>query len=67
MKYFLSVLALFISGSTKPFALVLFNPVIDNGPGGYGRERIGDCYQEISPLHNISKGAAPAIIFWNKR
>ncbi|MDN5204543.1 alpha/beta hydrolase [Fulvivirgaceae bacterium BMA10] len=46
-----------------PNALVLFNPVIDNGPGGYGYERIGDDYKEFSPLHNIKNGAPPTIIF----
>ncbi|MDP4680881.1 MAG: alpha/beta hydrolase, partial [Cyclobacteriaceae bacterium] len=43
--------------------LVLFNPVIDNGPGGYGFERIGDQYKDFSPLHNIEKGAPPTILF----
>lgn len=46
-----------------PNALVLFNPVIDNGPGGYGYERIGDDFKEFSPLHNIKKGAPPTLIF----
>lgn len=49
--------------SPKPAALVLFNPVIDNGPGGYGHERILDKYKEFSPLHNIVKGVPPTIIF----
>lgn len=49
--------------SCKPNALVLFNPVIDNGPGGYGFERIGNAYKSFSPLHNIKKGAPPTIIF----
>lgn len=49
--------------SCVPNALVLFNPVIDNGPGGYGYERIGDSYKEFSPLHNIEKGAPPTILF----
>lgn len=52
-----------VSISCKPNALVLFNPVIDNGPGGYGYERIGDAYKSFSPLHNIKKGAPPTIIF----
>jgi acetyl esterase len=52
-----------VSISCKPNALVLFNPVIDNGPGGYGYERIGDAYKSFSPLHNIEKGAPPTIIF----
>ena len=49
--------------SPGPCALVLFNPVIDNGPGGYGYERIGDQYKQFSPLHNIVKGAPPTIVF----
>jgi acetyl esterase/lipase len=49
--------------SCIPNALVLFNPVFDNGPGGYGYERIGDQYKDFSPLHNIKKGAPPTILF----
>lgn len=49
--------------SCIPNALVLFNPVIDNGPGGYGYERIGDEYNRFSPLHNIRKMAPPTILF----
>lgn len=49
--------------SCKPNALVLFNPVIDNGPGGYGYSRIGNAYKSFSPLHNIEKGAPSTIIF----
>lgn len=49
--------------SCVPNALVLFNPVIDNGPGGYGFERIGEAYKDFSPLHNIRSGAPPSIIF----
>lgn len=52
-----------LSFSCIPNALVLFNPVIDNGPGGYGYERIGDKYKSFSPLHNIKKDAPPTIIF----
>ena len=56
-----------LSISSRPDALVLFNPVFDNGPTGYGYERIGEKYPEISPLHNIKKGAAPAIVFFGTR
>jgi acetyl esterase/lipase len=52
-----------LSVSCIPNALVLFNPVIDNGPGGYGFERIGKAYKDFSPLHNISAGAPPTIFF----
>ncbi|TXD80056.1 alpha/beta hydrolase [Algoriphagus ratkowskyi] len=47
--------------SPVPNALVLFNPVIDNGPGGYGYERIGDEFNDFSPLHNIKAGAPPTL------
>jgi acetyl esterase/lipase len=52
-----------LSYSCVPDALVLFNPVMDNGPGGYGYERIGEAYKEFSPLHNIREGAPPTIMF----
>lgn len=52
-----------MSVSCVPDALALFNPVIDNGPGGYGYERIGSAYKDFSPLHNIKKGAPPTILF----
>lgn len=49
--------------SCKPDALVLFNPVFNNGPGQWGHERVGTRYQEFSPAHNIRKEAPPAIVF----
>lgn len=49
--------------SCVPNALILFNPVIDNGPGGYGYERIGEAYKDFSPLHNIRRGAPPTLFF----
>lgn len=52
-----------LSVSCIPNALVLFNPVIDNGPGGYGFERVGEEYLYFSPLHNLRSGVPPTIIF----
>lgn len=50
--------------SAKPQALILFNPVLDNGPkGGYGYERTGKRYLEFSPAHNVKPQAPPTIIF----
>lgn len=50
--------------SPKADALVLFNPVFDNGPdGGWGQQRVGDRYKEFSPAHNISADDPPAIVF----
>ena len=49
--------------STKPNALVLFNPVYDNGPEGYGHSRIKEWFPAISPAHNISRDDPPAVVF----
>jgi len=49
--------------SSVPDAMVLYNPVYDNGPSGYGYDLFGDRYTDISPLHNIRKGVPPAIVF----
>jgi acetyl esterase len=50
--------------NTLPNALILFNPVFDNGPGGYGHERVTDYWQDISPMHNIKSGFGPSISFF---
>ena len=49
--------------SSKSNALVLFNPVYDNGPEGYGHGRVKEWFPAISPAHNISKDDPPAIVF----
>jgi len=49
--------------SSQPNALLLFNPVYDNGPSGYGYSRVKDVYPQISPMHNIKKGTPPTIVF----
>ena len=49
--------------SCKPDALVLFNPVFNNGPGQWGHERVGERFREISPAHNIKKAAPPTCVF----
>jgi acetyl esterase/lipase/lysophospholipase L1-like esterase len=50
--------------SPKANALVLFNPVFDNGPdGGWGYERVGNRYKEFSPAHNITSAAPPTVVF----
>jgi len=52
-----------INISSKANVLVLFNPVFDNGPDGFEHERMGKRWMEISPAHNIKRGAPPTIIF----
>jgi acetyl esterase/lipase len=49
--------------SAKPDALVLFNPVFDNGPTGYGHDRVKAYWQSFSPLHNLSAQTPPAVVF----
>lgn len=49
--------------SPKPQALVLFNPVFNNGPGQWGHARVGQSYREFSPAHNISADDPPTVIF----
>lgn len=48
--------------SAAPAGLVLFNPVIDNGPDGYGYSRVEDYWQDFSPLHNIGVDHPPTVI-----
>ncbi len=49
--------------SCRPNALVLFNPVFDNGPGQWGHDRLGSRYQAFSPAHHISPQAPPTLVF----
>ena len=53
--------------SSRPDALVLFNPVFDNGPGGYGHERVKERYREISPIHNLDGPVPPTLVFLGAR
>jgi acetyl esterase len=49
--------------SSKPNALVLFNPVINTMPEGYGSERLGDKAESISPAHHVIPKIPPTLIF----
>lgn len=51
------------SVSCLPQALVLFNPVFDNSPDGYGYEQVKGYWERFSPMNNLKKGAPPTIIF----
>ncbi len=48
--------------SCIPDALILYNPVIDNGPSEYGYERLGNRYREFSPRHNIGPEIPPPTV-----
>jgi acetyl esterase/lipase len=52
-----------LSVSAKSNAMVLFNPVFDNGPDGWGHARVGERYREFSPFHNVTSDDPPAIVF----
>lgn len=56
-----------VSISTQPAALVLFNPVIDNGPDGYGHDRVKAYWRDFSPLHNIAPDHPPTLILLGTR
>lgn len=52
--------------SSKPNALVLFNPAVDLGSIPENRridERFKNRWEELSPLHHVKKGVPPCIIF----
>jgi acetyl esterase len=51
--------------SSKPNALVLFNPVVDTTYERM-RERFGDRGREASPIHHIARGLPPMVIFHGK-
>jgi len=49
--------------SAKSNAMLLFNPVFDNGPDGYGYQQIKERYPVYSPFHNITADDPPALVF----
>lgn len=51
-----------LSISSKPNAMVMFNPVFDNGPNGYKYEWFNEQYTNISPVHNVKKDDPPALV-----
>lgn len=51
------------SVSCIPQALVLYNPVFDNGPNGYGHKRVKAYWKDFSPMHNISAKTPPTTVF----
>ena len=56
-----------INVSCRPNALVLFNPVYDNGPDGWGHGKVKDYWKDISPRHNLSRDTPPTIVFLGTR
>ena len=52
-----------LSVSCAPNALVLLFPVIDTSAEGYGQAKIGDRWEELSPVHHVRKGLPQTITF----
>lgn len=52
-----------LSVSSKPDALVLFNPVVNTTMNGYGYEKFGSIALEASPLQQLKPGLPPTLIF----
>ncbi len=51
-----------LSVSSVPKALVLFNPVVDTGKKGYGREKLNGREFELSPVHHITASVPATLI-----
>lgn len=49
--------------SATPNALILLFPVIDTSKEGYGNAKIGERWQELSPVHHVKAGLPPTIVF----
>lgn len=52
--------------SPVPFALVLYNPVVDTGKRGYGQEKLKGREFEISPVHHVTSGVPPTLVMHGK-
>jgi len=49
--------------SCRPDAMVLLFPVIDTSAEGYGQAKIGERWQELSPVHHVRAGLPPTLTF----
>lgn len=50
--------------SSKPNAMILYNPVLDTTEKGYGLNKVGqERKTEISPCHHVKKGIPPTLLF----
>ncbi|WP_299782478.1 alpha/beta hydrolase fold domain-containing protein [uncultured Formosa sp.] len=53
-----------LSVSSKPNAMILYNPVLDTTEKGYGMAKIGEEHKtDISPNHHITHGIVPTLVF----
>lgn len=52
-----------LSVSSRPRALILYNPVLDTTESGYGVEKVGQARKtEISPCHLVRPGLPPTLV-----
>lgn len=49
--------------SCRPNAMVLYYPVIDTSVDGYGQKKIGETWQQLSPVHHVRPNLPPTIVF----
>lgn len=49
--------------TSKPNAMVLFNPVIDTTEKGYGASKVGADKTALSPCHHVKSGIPPTLVF----
>src|SRR5690606_23741342 len=49
--------------SCIPNALLLLYPVIDTSKAGYGNAKIGERWEEISPVHQVHTNVPATLIF----
>jgi len=49
--------------SSRPCALILFNPVLDTSALGYGNGQLEARWRELSVNHHLREGLPPAIVF----
>lgn len=52
-----------LSVSCRPDALILLFPVIDTSKEGYGNEKIGERWKELSPVHHVRPRLPPTLTF----
>lgn len=49
--------------SCRPDAMVLYYPVIDTSEHGYGQQKVGASWRDISPVEHVESGLPPTIVF----
>ena len=51
-----------LSISPSPDVMILYYPVIDTSIDGYGNEKIGDRWEELSPVDNVRENLSPTLV-----